>query len=89
MTPNASKDAIEGPGEDPSGAHLRIRVRAAPEAGKANAAVEALLAGALGVAKSAVSVEKGGASRIKIVRISADPSIAGALETLTGARDAR
>ena len=46
--PNASKDAIEGQGEDASGqTFLKVRVRAVPEKGKANAAVEKLLAKAL------------------------------------------
>jgi uncharacterized protein len=86
--PNASKDAIEGLGEEASGQrYLKIRVRAVPEKGKANAAIEALLAKALGVPKSAVSVEKGETQRIKTVRISADASIRQALETLTGETD--
>ena len=86
--PNASKDAIEGVGEEASGRrYLKIRVRAVPERGKANAAIEALLAEALGVPKSAVAVEKGETQRIKTVRISADASIRKALETLTGETD--
>ena len=56
------------------------------EKGRANTAIEQVIAKALGVPKSAVSVEKGETQRIKTVRISADPSIAGALEALTGAR---
>ncbi|HOY79358.1 MAG TPA: DUF167 family protein, partial [Hyphomonadaceae bacterium] len=71
--PNASKDAIEGLGEDASGqTFLKVRVRAVPEKGKANAAVEKLLAKALRLPGSAVSVEKGETQRIKTVRISAD-----------------
>jgi len=87
VQPGASKDAIEGLGEDAAGqTFLKVRVRAVPEKGKANAAVEHLLAKALGVPGSAVSVEKGETQRIKTVRISADPSIAASLEALTGAR---
>jgi hypothetical protein len=41
------------------------------------------LAKALGVPKSAVSVEKGETQRIKTVRISADASIAAAMERLS------
>jgi uncharacterized protein (TIGR00251 family) len=86
--PNATKDAIEGLGAEASGQrHLKVRVRAVPEKGKANAAIEALVAKALGVPKSAVSVEKGETQRIKTVRISADASIRLALETLTGETD--
>ena len=81
--PGASRDAIEGQGEDAAGqSFLRVRVRAVPEKGKANAAIERLLAKALGLPKSAISVEKGETQRIKTVRISADASIASALEAL-------
>jgi uncharacterized protein len=83
-TPGARTDAIEVVVQDADGkSHLKVRVRAAPEKGRANAAIEALLADALGLPKSAVSVEKGGASRIKLVRISGEGAIA-ALRTLTG-----
>ena len=83
--PGASRDAVEGVGEDAAGQHfLKVRVRAIAEKGKANAAIEQVLAKALGVPKSAVSVEKGETQRIKTVRISADASIAAALEALTG-----
>lgn len=86
--PNASKDSVEGLGEEASGQrYLKVRVRAVPEKGKANAAIEAVLAKSLGLPKSAVSVEKGETQRIKTVRISAGPSIAKALEALTGERD--
>lgn len=85
--PGASRDAIEGLAEDASGQrHLKVRVTAAPEKGRANAAIEALLAKALGLPRSAVSVEKGETQRIKTVRISADPSIGAKLEALTGER---
>jgi uncharacterized protein (TIGR00251 family) len=85
VQPGAARDAIEALSEDADGQRaLRVRVRAAPEKGRANAAVEALLAKALGLPKSAVSVEKGETSRIKTVRILADGSIAAKLEALTG-----
>lgn len=88
VQPGASRDAIEGPGEEASGRlYLKVRVRAVAEKGKANAAVEALLAKALGVPKSAVSVEKGETQRIKVVRIFAEASIGQALEALTGESD--
>ncbi len=86
--PNASKDAIEGQGADASGqAFLKVRVRAVPEKGKANAAIEKLLAKALGVPASAVTIEKGETQRIKTVRISSDASIAAAIRALLDARD--
>lgn len=89
VQPGASRDAVEGVGEDAGGRHLKVRVRAVPEKGKANAAVEALLATTLGLPKSSVSVEKGETQRIKTVRIEGDTSIASselmrALQALTG-----
>lgn len=48
---------------------LRIRVTAPPADGSANAAVISLLADVLGVAKSAVSIERGLTSRTKTIRI--------------------
>lgn len=83
--PGASRDQVEGVGEDAAGQRfLKVRVRAVPEKGRANAAIEAVLAKALGLPKSAVTVEKGETQRIKTVRISADQSIGAALGVLTG-----
>lgn len=47
---------------------LRVRVAAPPDGGKANAAVLKLVARALGVPKSALSIERGVALRDKLVR---------------------
>lgn len=81
--PNASRDQIEGLSEDASGqTFLKVRVRAVPEKGRANDAIEKLIAKALGLPKSSVSVEKGETQRIKTVRISAGPSIGAAIEAL-------
>jgi uncharacterized protein (TIGR00251 family) len=88
--PNASKDAVEGLGEDAAGqTFLKVRVRAVPEKGKANDAIEKLIAKALGLPKSAVSVEKGETQRIKTVRISADASIGAAIQALVDAGNGR
>lgn len=48
---------------------LKLRVTEAPEDGRANRAVEALLAETLGVAPSRVHVTRGAASRAKTVEI--------------------
>ena len=48
---------------------LKVEVKAPPEKGKANQAVEALVADRLGVRKSAVSIVAGMTSRKKTVRI--------------------
>jgi uncharacterized protein YggU (UPF0235/DUF167 family) len=46
-----------------------VRVRAAPVEGAANAALERLLADALDVPKSRISVAKGASARVKTVEI--------------------
>ena len=65
VSPGARDDAISGW----QGDVLRIRVRAAPEAGKANEAVCRLLAHALGLPPSALAVVRGASSREKLVQI--------------------
>jgi uncharacterized protein YggU (UPF0235/DUF167 family) len=84
LTPKSATDALEGAATAADGgAHLKARVRAVPEKGAANAALERLLAKALGVPASAVGVVAGGTSRLKTVRIAGDPaSLAKAIERL-------
>ena len=65
VAPKSASDAIVGW----HGEALKVKVRAAPENGKANAAVIALLATTLGVPQKAISLESGQASRNKRVRI--------------------
>ena len=60
VTPRASRNAIS---ETADG--LRVSVTALPEDGKANAAVTRLLARALGVAKSRLTLTRGATSRDK------------------------
>jgi uncharacterized protein YggU (UPF0235/DUF167 family) len=75
LTPAGGADKIEGLATDSAGQiHLKARVRAAPEDGKANAALEALIAKALGRPKSAAAVVRGAKSRLKIVRVTGDPT---------------
>lgn len=69
LTPSGGADRIDGAAHDDKGPYLKARVRAAPEKGQANAALEALVAKAVGVAKSQVSVARGTTSRMKIVEI--------------------
>jgi len=74
LTPNGGRDALDGVEMTADGqAHLKARVTAVPEKGKANKALVALLSKALKVPKSAVSVVSGETSRQKILRIDADP----------------
>ncbi len=64
VTPNAGADAISI-----AGGVVQVRVTATPEAGKANAAVLALLARALGVPKTALTLVSGETGRNKRVRL--------------------
>lgn len=81
VQPGASVDRIEGRGTDDSGrVFLKVRVRARPEDGAANAAVEVVVAKALGLPKSAVKVVTGGKTRIKGLQIEGPPDLAGVIE---------
>ena len=81
VQPGASADRIEGRGTDDAGrVFLKVRVRARPEDGAANAAVEAVVAKALGVAKSSVKVVTGGKVRLKGLGIEGPPELAGVIE---------
>ena len=84
LTPKAALDRIDGIATLADGRTvLKARVRAVPEKGKANAALEALLAKALGMPKSAVTVIAGGTSRLKSVRVDGSPdSLAAAMEKI-------
>jgi uncharacterized protein YggU (UPF0235/DUF167 family) len=63
---------------------LRVRVSAVPDKGKANAAVAALLARALDVSKSSVSVVSGERGRLKTLDVAGDgAALAMALEKST------
>ena len=70
LTPKGGADRVDGWSLDAEGRPvLAVRVRAAPVEGEANAALEQLLAKALGVRRAAVSVARGGRSRLKAVEI--------------------
>ena len=74
-TPRARKEGIEGVVLDAAGAAwLLVKVTAPPDAGKANAAVLALLARALGVPPSALSLATGAGSRWKRVAVRGEPA---------------
>lgn len=63
---------------------LKVRVRAAPSDGEANAALVALIAKALGLPRARVSIVAGATARLKRVRILGDAAaLAAALETMT------
>ncbi len=64
VTPNAKADAVAI--EDGT---VKVRVTVVPEDGKANKAVIALLAKALGVSKSSLSIVRGETARVKVVQL--------------------
>ena len=70
LTPRGGADRIDGWDTDDAGrTFLKVRVRSAPVDGEANAALEAVLAKALGLPKSAVKVARGAAARLKQVAV--------------------
>jgi uncharacterized protein YggU (UPF0235/DUF167 family) len=71
LTPRGGRDAIAGWSRGADGTeYLKARVSAPPEDGRANAALIALLAKALDVAKSTIRIAGGGHARIKTIEIS-------------------
>ena len=66
VVPGASRDGVAGW----LGERLKVRVAAAPEKGKANAAVEKLVAAALGMPADRVSIIQGKSSTRKVMEIS-------------------
>jgi hypothetical protein len=83
VTPKSARDGVEGVAETAEGVALKVRVRAVAEDGKANRAVEQVLAGWLGVARTRVAVARGEASRVKTLFVSGETA---ALETLLAQR---
>jgi len=69
LTPKSARDTVEGVEEFGGDPVLKARVQAVPEDGRANAALEALIAKWLDVPRSSVSVVQGVKSRTKIVAI--------------------
>lgn len=70
LTPRARDDRVEGWGKDDGGRPvLLVKVRAQPIEGEANAALEKVVAKALGLNARAVRVARGGKSRLKALEI--------------------
>jgi len=65
LSPGARRNELPGR----HGAGWKARVTAPPERGRANAAVEELLAEALGVARTSVRIVAGHTSRDKVVEV--------------------
>jgi uncharacterized protein (TIGR00251 family) len=87
VTPKGGRDAIDGVAALADGTCvLKVRVRAAPSEGEANAALLRVVAVALLVPARAVSLEAGGRGRVKRLRVSGDGAgLAAALERICGA----
>lgn len=64
VTPKASRNAIEWRGDQ-----LRVYVTAAPADGAANTAVRKLLAAAMGIAPTRMTLLRGATSRDKLWRV--------------------
>jgi len=70
LTPRGGRDGLDGWAGDAEGRpYLKARVAAPPVGGEANAALIKLIAKALGVAKSAVTVAAGETARVKTLEI--------------------
>jgi uncharacterized protein (TIGR00251 family) len=83
LTPKSSRDAVEGTELHDGRAVVKARVRAVPEKGKANSALEKLIAKWLGVPKSSVTLVAGGTGRVKSLEVAGDA------EALAARLDAR
>ena len=77
VKPGARTTAIVGA----HGGALKLAVAAAPEKGKANRAVVALLAEALGLPSSAVTITAGETSQDKVAEIALEPAAVRAILT--------
>ena len=88
LTPKGGRDAIDGiETMSDNRAVLKIRVRAAPSEGEANAALIKLIAKAVGVPPRDVSLVAGATARIKRLVISDDgPTLVAALEKVVAPR---
>ena len=74
LTPNAGRAGVRGLKADAAGVcRVDATVTAAPEEGKANAALVKLLARQWGVAKSDLSVVSGTTDRNKVLMVAGDP----------------
>jgi len=73
LAPKAAGNRIQGLARDEDGALLlKVAVSAAPENGRANRALIALLAKEWGLAKSAIVIDRGATDRRKILLIEGD-----------------
>jgi uncharacterized protein YggU (UPF0235/DUF167 family) len=88
VTPRGGRDAVDGCELLADGrAVLKLRVRAAPDGGDANAAVLKLLGKALGLRQADVTLSAGATARLKQIALRGDgATLAQALERLCAPR---
>ena len=88
LTPKGGRDSIDGIELLADGRSvLKVRVRAAPSEGEANAALVRLLAKAIGVPPRDVALVAGATGRIKRLAIAGDgPTLIAALEKVVASR---
>ena len=72
VTPRASREDVDGIEQTADGPALKVRVRAVPDKGQANAAVVEVVARWIGTPKANVELAAGGKSRIKTLEITGD-----------------
>jgi uncharacterized protein YggU (UPF0235/DUF167 family) len=75
LTPRGGANIVEGLTATPAGMVLKVRVKAAPEKGRANAELETVLARWLELPSSSIQVSGGHKSRTKTVLISGVPAM--------------
>ncbi len=74
LTPKASRAGVAGlVAEADGGARLKVAVTAAPEAGRANAALVALLAKEWDLPKTSLTVTAGATDRRKTITVAGEP----------------
>lgn len=74
LTPRGGRDALDGIEHLADGrAVLKVRVRAAPSEGEANAALTLLLARLLDLPRSQVRLAAGTSARLKTISLAGDP----------------
>jgi uncharacterized protein (TIGR00251 family) len=73
VTPKSSADEVLGVEPTADGPVLRVKVRAVPDKGQANAAVVAVLAKWLGEPKTRLKVTTGTKARIKQIFVEGEP----------------
>ena len=75
VQPGARRDAVVGTVTETDGsARLKVVLTAAPEGGRANAALVALLAKRWKVPKSAIDITQGTSNRRKTILVAGDPA---------------